>query len=344
MCIIITRNTRKKYAILIIMNYWQEKVIIGTRAYPRFIGGPLDGYTDSPFRQLVREFSPHNLLYTQMRHVSSIAHARAVVRELQFDQCERPLNFQIATNTVTGIARAVERILATVVDGIDLNIACPAKNVVKSKSGSAIMADLKLLEQILRALRAASTVPVTVKMRAGFKEKNALAVAQLVQDCGIDALAIHPRLQTQKFGGAPDYALVRSIKNELSIPVLYSGGINTFVDAQSVHEQTGTDGFLIGRGMCGAPWKLAELEAHARGDDYLITSELRAQTAKKHLALLCDYYGTHGLYQFRKHIPFYIAACAGASDARKKLLVLQAVEQVIETLNEFFGVAGGKKA
>jgi len=324
------------------MNYWKEKVKIGSREYPRFIGGPLDGYTDSPFRRLVRDFSQENLLYTQMRHVSTIAHPSAVVRELAFVACERPLQFQVTTNTVQGIAEAVERIVATGVDGIDLNIACPAKNVVKSKSGSAVMADMKLLEQILQTLRAASPIPVSVKMRAGFKEKNAYDIARLVQDCGIDALAIHPRLQTQKFSGALDYGLVRTIKSSITIPVLYSGGVHTFVDAQLVYEQTGVDGFLIGRAMCGAPWKLAELGAHALGDRYEITPAQRAQSAVKHLSFLCEYYGSHGLYQFRKHIPFYIAGLDGASVARKKLLVLQSIDEVVGTLNNFFGVSGDK--
>lgn len=325
------------------MNYWKEKVKIGSCEYPRFIGGPLDGYTDSPFRQLVREFSKENLLYTQMRHVSTIAHASVTVRELQFAIGERPLQFQITTNTVQELVRAVERIVATGVDGIDLNIACPAKNVVKSKSGSAVMADMKLLEQILQILRTASPIPVSVKMRAGFKEKNAYDIARLVQDCGIDALAIHPRLQTQKFSGALDYGLVRTIKNSITIPVLYSGGVHTFVDAQMVYEQTGVDGFLIGRAMCGAPWKLAELRAHALGDQYEITPTQRAQTAIKHLILLCDYYGTHGVYQFRKHIPFYIAGFEGASAARKKLLILQSADEVIQELKIFFGVFCGEK-
>ncbi len=320
------------------MTYWKEKVTIGNRLYPRFFGGPLDGYTDSPFRQLVRDFSAENLLYTEIRHVGTLAHTRAAFSALRFSQIERPLQFQIATNSIRYITQAVERIQEIGVDGIDLNIACPAKNVVRSCSGSALMGNLLLLEQVLKLLRSLITGPLTVKMRAGFKEKNAQEVVRLIEACGVDALAIHPRLQTQRFSGELDYTLVQSIKNSVMIPVLYSGGIQTFADAQMVYEKTGVDGFLIGRALCGAPWKLAEFEAHACGKTYIVTSGRRAQVALKHLSLLIDYYGPRGLYHFRKHIPWYITGSEGAVMLRKRLVVAQSVAQVEQGLKEFFGV------
>jgi tRNA-dihydrouridine synthase B len=336
-------GTPKDWCYTISMSYWHECVRIGNKHYPRFIGGPLDGYTDSPFRRVVRLFSQDNLLYTPIRHVTTIAHATGGKKALIIDRCESPLLFQITAHSTQHVETAVLRIQEIGVDGIDLNIACPAKNVVKSCAGSALMARTDTLEQVLRLLRSIVTGVLTVKMRAGFKSKNAQDIAILAEHCGVDALAIHPRLQTQRFSGALDYSIVRDIKKIVSIPVLYSGGITTYVDAQQVYEQTGVDGFLIGRALCGTPWKLAELEQYARGNTFIITPEQRFDAAAHHLAYLLELYGPRGVYHFRKHLSGYVAGFDGAAALRKKLMRVATAPEVLNELQEFFGVCGGKK-
>jgi tRNA-dihydrouridine synthase B len=319
------------------MSYWKETFSIGNLKVPRFIGGPLDGITDSPFRKLVREFSPSELLYTEMRHVACVANDKSGDRALKFEQLERPLNYQIAAADTQFIGKALDKILEKQVDCVDLNVGCPAKNVVKSRSGSAMMADADRLKEVVTFIRKhLTTIPFTVKIRAGFKEKNALEIAQMLQDCGVDAIAIHPRLQTQRFEGRPDYALVAEVKKALSIPVIVSGGVVNFKIAKMVHEQTGVDGFLIGRGIWARPWKLHEMQQHALGNEYETNKKEIFTYAVKHLDYLLDYYGAHGLYIFRKHLPFYIRGLADASGARKELIVAQSVDQVKEGLINFF--------
>ena len=288
------------------MNFWQEDIKIGNLSVPRFIGGPLDGITDAPFRQLVRQFSQRELLYTEMRHVRSILTPKGGAMALNFEQFERPLNFQVSASSDDHIKQACEKIVAAGVDSIDLNVGCPAKNVVSSCCGSALMARPDQLEKILKAFRASLTIPFTVKIRAGFKEKNGLDIAKLVQDCGADALAIHPRLQTQKFAGLPDYQLAAQVKKALQIPIIFSGNVVNFKTAQMTYERTGVDGFLIGRGIWAKPWKLVELAENAAGREYHVTPQLVLSVALQHLQLMIDHYGISGLYQFRKHLPFYI--------------------------------------
>ncbi len=322
------------------MNYWKEKIIIGNKTYSRFLGGPLDGYTDSPWRRLVRQFSPENMLYSEMRHISCIANESGALKALNFEQMERPLNFQITVNElrIDCIEAVVERIEAKGVDAIDINIACPARNVVKSQSGSALMVDIDFLEKVLRRIKVVASVPVTVKMRAGFKEKNALDVVRLVENCGIAAIAIHPRLQSAKFSGEPDYSLVAEIKQAISIPLLYSGGIHTFEDAQSVYERTGVDGFLIGRGMFGQPWKLAELQALSEGKEYNISLEQQLEVAIQHLHFVVDYYGQDGLYAFRKHLASYVSGFENASRVRERLIRLDSKEVLEKELRACVGM------
>lgn len=312
------------------MNYWHETIKIGNRTFPRFIGGPLDGITDSPFRRLVRDFSKDELLYSEMRHVGSVANEKGGVKALEFDQIERPLNFQFAANKTEYIERAVEKVLARGVDMIDLNIGCPANNVIGSGSGSALMADLPRLTLILKEFRRVVPCAFTVKIRAGFKCQNAVEVAQLAQDCGADALAIHPRLQTQKFEGRPDYTLVAQVKKSISIPVIVSGGVINWVTAKMVYEQTGVDGYLIGRGIWSKPWKLEELRAHSQGQPYQMSKAEVMGYGLKHLENMLAYYGPHGLYQFRKHMPFYIKGLPDASLVRQKLVTSTSVDQVKE--------------
>jgi tRNA-dihydrouridine synthase B len=319
------------------MNYWQEKVKIGSLQFPRFIGGPLDGITDSPFRKLVREFSPQELLYTEMRHVRSIASEKGGQLALNFDQLERPLIYQIAANAEDSIELACQKILATGVDCIDLNIGCPAKNVVKSGSGSALMADLPRLKRILTSLRSCIPVPLTLKIRAGFKERAAVDVALLAQDCGVDALALHPRLQTEFFNGRPDYAYAAEVKKVISIPLLLSGNVINWVTARLAYEQTGVDGFLIGRGFWAKPWKLAELNAQSQGGSFEVTPDLIFSSARKHLDYMLDYYGDYGLFMFRKHLPFYLKGLPSAATLRKKLVVSESIEEVKATLDSLLG-------
>lgn len=318
-------------------SYWQGRIKIGNMSFPRFIGGPLDGITDAPFRKLVREFSQDELLYTEMRHVACVANDKGGKKSLYFEQLERPLNYQVAANFDTFIDKACDKIIAAGVDIVDLNIGCPARNVISSGSGSALMADLPRLKHVLTCFRKKLNIPFTVKIRAGFKECNAVEVAKLAQDCGVDALAIHPRLQTQQFEGRPDMALAAQVKKELSIPVIFSGGVVNFKTAQMVYEQTGVDGFLIGRGIWARPWKLQEMAAHAAGQPYVVDDKFILTCALKHFEYMLAHYGPHGLYVFRKHLPFYVRGMSTAGELRKTLMVSHSEQEIRDGLNQALG-------
>lgn len=313
--------------------YWHDTFTLGQQTFPRFIGAPLDGYTDTPFRLVARTFSPDHLFYTTIRHTSCVAHHRSGA--LKLDPRDTPIIFQITANSTNSVQKAVENILALQAPkpcAIDLNIGCPAKNVVKSRSGSALMADVPLLTEIVKILRAASTIPITIKMRAGFKEPNAFTVAQLMCDLGVDALAIHPRLQPQKFSGNLDYEVVNKIKNTVKVPVLYSGGIKTFSDAVHVYEATGVDGFLVGQAFLGHPWKLAELTAHAHGLPYDVSFAQSIKVALDHFNAMCDFYGAGAVNAFKKHATHYIRNIEHAPDIRMSLYLAKKPEQVREIL------------
>lgn len=321
------------------MDYFKQKLQIKQFSLPRFISGPLDGITDSPFRQLVRDFSKEELLYTEMRHVRSVVTPKGGALAFAFAQFERPLNFQVSANSTEFIELACEKIVQAGVDMIDLNVGCPARNVVSSCCGSALMAHPETLEKILKEFRRVvpDSIPLTIKIRAGFKHVNAVDIAKMAQDCGVDALAIHPRLQTQRFAGQPDYNIAAQVKRAVQIPVLLSGNVVNFKTAKMAYEATGVDGFLIGRGMWAKPWKLEEMRQHSLGNEYVVDSNLLLNVALKHVNLMIEQFGVHGLFRFRKHLPFYVKGHPAASALRSRLVQTISEDDVKEGLKEFLG-------
>ncbi len=323
------------------MGFWDETITIGNLEVPRFMAAPLDGITDSPMRILIREFSPSDLLFGEMRHVSCVVHERTG-HSLKYDKVEHPIAFQFSANTEKNIEPAVEKVLEAGFESINLNLGCPAKNVVKSGSGSALMADLTQLSIVLKEFMRAidGRVPFTVKIRSGFKEKNAVEVALLAEGLGSEAIIIHPRTQPQAFTGLPDHDLVRQVKDAVKVPVIMSGNINSFKRAQKVHDQTGVDGFMIGRALWGCPWKMRVITDAAKGETFTLTLPETINLARRHLQLSLDHYGPNGFQPFKKHLPVYIKGVDNASEIRHKLVHSKSAEYMFEVLDGLLPILG----
>lgn len=310
-------------------SFWQQKITLAGRQVPRFMTAPLDGITDSPMRQVIRGFSPEILMFAEMRHVDTVAN-EASGKSLRYHPCEQPLVFQFSANRTPFIGKAVERVLAAGFTAFNLNAACPAPAVVRSGSGSALMADIPKLKEIIEELQRtiAGRAPLSLKIRAGFKLKNAYDVALLAQDLGCEAIIIHPRTQPERFAARLDYDLVASIKKALTIPVVFSGNITKFEVAERVRDLTGCDGFMVGRALWGSPWKLKEITEAAAGNAFTIDRTAIFACLIKHLDLNCEFYGQHGYAHFKKHLAHYIKAFPNASQWRTTLLRTQSEEEM----------------
>jgi tRNA-dihydrouridine synthase B len=316
-------------------NFWNETITIGTLTVPRFMSAPLDGVTTSPFRQLMRDFSKQELLFTEMRHVAQVCNEKTE-ESLRYNPIEQPLAFQFSANTLDFIEPAVEKVIERKFVMINLNIGCPARTVVKSGSGSALMANIKQLEAIIAAFMKAinGRVPFTIKMRAGFKQKNALDVARMVEDMGTTAIIIHPRTQTEGFGPGLDYDLAQKIKLAAKIPIIFSGDIDSFQAAKETHKKTGVDGFMIGRALWGAPWKIHEITQASKGEPFTMSITQALQAALKHMDLNREFYGDYGFVLLKKHIPFYIHNVPNASAWRNNLLHTTTEQQMRAMLKQ----------
>lgn len=301
--------------------FWEESIKFGGLAVPRVMAAPLDGITDSPLRQLIRHFSPTELLFTEMRHIACVANSGHHTL-FAYENVEHPLAYQISANTLNWLPDAVEKIIEHKFVMLNLNMGCPARQVISSGSGSALMNNIPLYITIVKALQKAidGRIPFTIKIRAGFKECNGLEIAKIAQDLGVEGIIIHPRLQTGGFTAPLDYDLVARIKKELSIPVVFSGNINSFKRMKAVYERTGCDGFMIGRALWGCPWKMHEILAEARGESFAITLPQMLNLALEHLKLNVALYGTRGVHAFKKQLPQYIRGVVGAGQLRARMV------------------------
>lgn len=288
------------------MDYWKNSVTIGPYSFGRFIGSPLDGITNVPFRRVVHSLSPQALLYTEICHSNTIVNTDPYVWGVESG--EGPINFQLCAPDTTHIEAACQRILEFGIKMVDINIGCPAQCVISKGAGSALMSNMDQLKSIIKMLRAQLPIPLTVKMRAGFKASTAMDVACILEDLGVNAICIHPRLQSQKFSGELDYKLVANIKQKVKVPVLFSGGITQWPIAKAVYEMTGVDGYLIGRALTGTPWILDQLTHESQGEHYSVTRALILSSMLCHFEHAISWHPPRrGAAYFKKHLKIYLA-------------------------------------
>ncbi len=315
--------------------FWTESINFKNLKVPRFMSAPIDGFLDSPMRQLIRIYSPNELLFGQMRHVASVANAK-ITDEFNIQKIEHPICFQISANSTNFVEAAIEKILEQDFEMINLNSGCPARKIIDAGSGAALMANIPLLKELIKILvtKVNGKIPVTIKIRAGYNEKNGLDVAKISEDLGVDGIIIHPRLKSQGFTGELDFDIVRKIKQAIKIPVIFSGNI---IDAQTViktYELTGVDGFMIGRAFYGEPWKIKQILCTLTNEPFEVSENEKLDIAIKHLKLNSKYYGLHhGFNAVKKHLPFYVREIHDAAKIRNSLVLAQSEQEIENILN-----------
>ncbi|MBV1914102.1 MAG: tRNA dihydrouridine synthase DusB [Pseudomonadales bacterium] len=271
---------------------------------------PMVGITDRPFRKLVMDMGAGLATSEMITSKVELWGTRKTQQRMILPDDHEPRSVQIVGNDPELMAQAAQLNADLGAQIIDINMGCPAKKVCKKAAGSALMRNEKLIAEILEAVIKAVDIPVTLKTRTGWTEekKNALSIASIAEDCGIQAIAIHGRTGVSRFTGFAEYDTIAEVKSRINIPVFANGDITTAKQAKVVLEYTGCDAILVGRGAQGQPWLLGEISHFLKTGGYkkqLSVSE-KGKIIQKHIHAIHSHYGERiGVRIARKHIAWY---------------------------------------
>jgi len=297
-------------------------ILAGIEIKEPVVLAPLAGWTDTVYRQLCKEFGV-GLIFTEMASADALVRNKTRTLDIcRFTEVERPIGVQLFGAEADTLARAAEIVAELRPDCIDINFGCPAKKVVKRGGGSALMRDLSLIEEIGRAVVAATPIPVTAKLRSGWSDTVVVEACLQLEQAGVAAVTIHPRTQKMGFKGRADWRLIAEVKRALKIPVIGNGDIAAPADARRMFEETGCDLVMIGRAAQGNPWIFSRTIAQLRTgvDVPPPTNAERLALCIRHLDLQARHYGEHvAVYTMRKHIASYLKGVPNVAEFRDQL-------------------------
>lgn len=261
---------------------------------PATVLAPMAGVTDTVFRRFIRGLGGCGLIMTEFTSSHGIvgsSRSRKPGRTLEylaFEADEHPISAQLFGSDPVVMSEAARVCQGLGFDVVDINLGCPVKKVVRCNGGSGLLRDLPLVERIMRSVRAALSIPLTMKYRSGWSDREIVAVqlARLAEDCGLDAIALHPRTREQGYGGRADWSRIAEVKAAVGIPVIGNGDIVTPEDALRMVDETGCDGVMIGRTAASDPWIFRQLE------QCLAIGRYDIPTARDRYGVMRAYYAT----------------------------------------------------
>ena len=314
-------------------------------AVPLFLA-PMAGVSESPFRQLCRRFGADVVVSEFISSVGISLGISRVLADMRFEPVERPIGIQVYGADAQVMAKAAAMVTELVApDFIDINFGCPVKKVVRNNGGSGCLKALGLVDGIIRAVRGATHLPVTVKIRSGWDDatRDPVSIALRCQDAGAGAITLHPRTRTQMYSGTANWDEIAQLVEALSIPVVGNGDVTTPEDILAMHRHTGCAGIMIARGSFGNPWLFAQgrdlLEGRPKRFDP--TPEERFAVARDHarLAVLVQGDTRKTVIEFRKHLGWYTRGLPGAAELRQQLFQVESMAQAEAIFDAYLGTA-----
>ena len=299
------------------------------------------GVTDLPFRRLCRQLGAGLVVSEMLTADSSLWSSRKSSLRMDHTGEAEPIAVQIAGGDPDMLAEAARLNVANGAQIIDINMGCPAKKVCKKAAGSALLQDEALVESILKAVVSAVDVPVTLKFRTGWsaETRNALRIARIAEDSGIQALALHGRTRADAFAGAAEYDTIASVVAAVKIPVFANGDIDSPAKAKAVLAHTGAAAVMIGRAAQGRPWIFREIEHYLRTGEQLPEPPLSQvrDILSTHLRELYGFYGeVMGPRIARKHVGWYLQTVPGSEAFRKAFNALEHADTQQTSVQQFF--------
>jgi nifR3 family TIM-barrel protein len=304
------------------------------------------GVTDTIFRRMIRGLGGCGLIMTEFTSAEGVR--RNISRTLQylyFESGERPITAQLFGANPDALAEAAAAVESLGFDIVDINLGCPAKKVVKC-GGSGLLRDLRQLEGILCAVRAAVRIPLTIKMRAGWDDKSIVAVevARMAEAVGVQAVAVHPRTREQGYSGAADWGVIARVREAVDIPVIGNGDIREPSDALRMIEQTGCHGVMIGRAAPCNPWifrQIQQLIAEGRYDEP--TESDRHRLLLDYFRLLSAAGQKDAIGKMKQFAVSFTHSVRNGAALRREVVLSRAPAEVLDRVETFFAesVASG---
>ena len=312
------------------------------RISPPLVLAPMEGVTNKTFRRLIRSIGGTGLTYTEFVASQALKdRGRKALETADFDPDERPIAIQIYGKDPTIMAEAAKVVEDLGASIVDINMGCPSKKVCAHSGGSALMKDPCQAVEIVKAVRTAISVPLTVKMRSGFdhNNRNAPDLAYMCQEEGAEAITIHWRTREDKYGGERAVDKIAETKLRLSIPLLANGDIIDTESAVQMYRDTGCDGLMIGRGAIRNPWVFQEIDAYLRGETYTPpTVQERHDILIRFIARYRENFRfeKHSIGKIKQIAKYFYSGLPNEEILRTNILRSHSIEDIEQHINHFF--------
>ena len=312
---------------------------------PATVLAPMAGVTDTVFRRMIRGQGGCGLIMTEFTSSHGVvASAKAVkptrtFRYLYFEPDEHPISAQLFGADPQVMADAARYCQDLGFDIVDINFGCPVKKVVTCNGGSGLLRDLPLVERLLKTVRAAITIPLTMKFRAGWNDRELVAVkmAQLAEDCGLQAIALHPRTREQGYSGHADWTRIAEVKAAVKIPVIGNGDILRPEDAERMVQETGCDAVMIGRAASSNPWIFRQIDSYFRTGSYETPSEhARYEMMRGYYQMLRDHDAADMVGKMKQFATYFTHGVRNGSKLRADIYHAHDAESILGMVDAFF--------
>jgi nifR3 family TIM-barrel protein len=311
----------------------------GVAICPATVLAPMAGVTDTIFRRVIRGLGGSGLIMTEFTSAEGLTRrANRTLHYLYFQNDEHPIAAQLFGSEPDVMASAARLVEELGFDFVDINLGCPAKKVVKC-GGSGLLRDLKQLEQLLVAIRAAVQIPLTIKIRAGWDEKNIVAVevAKMAEQVGVNAIAVHPRTRLQGYSGNADWSIIRAVRNSVRMPVIGNGDIQTPEDAARMVAETNCHAVMIGRAAATNPWIFRQIEQYRDSGQYDQPSEVdRYRLLSGYFRDLISAEIPDAIGKMKQFACWFTHGVRNGSELRRQVHASRKPDEVLTRVEEFF--------